>query len=285
MEQSPKTNQGGASLSSKVQPSSVKTVQLHGLNPQLDNGGANSHTCPPQTTHAIPHRFNALATKKKKKKKSGMESPDWHVPKTMSDIHLSKTLALDMPDMTKQIDGQATQPSQVAWKISSVEELETLPAGTKSRTSHHQSHEAERGRKRGKEAWWSSLKGWERDIINPMKTGIVSIWQRIKGNIGEFSERWGGAHSILNWTELNNTKIVPSKRLNLLKVGWLNKIKKRNDDRVTGVLQCKCGPVSSDTCWETVTGELGVLRCECGLMSPDTYWANVLLLGTNGVLL
>ena len=36
-------------------------------------------------------------------------------------------------------------------------------------------------------------------------------WNRFKGNVGETSERWGGAHmglsehidTILNWTELN----------------------------------------------------------------------------------
>ena len=48
--------------------------------------------------------------------------------------------------MTEQIDWRAKQPSQMACFSNdlNVENLETLPAGTKSRTSHHRSPGGER---------------------------------------------------------------------------------------------------------------------------------------------
>ena len=59
-------------------------------------------------------------------------------------------------------------------KIWSVEELETLPAGTKPMTSHHWLPKAmeERGMQRGS-TQWSSLKGWEQAIISQMNIGTV----------------------------------------------------------------------------------------------------------------
>ena len=135
-----------------------------------------------------------------------MESPVWHVPKTMSDIHLSKTLALDMPDMTKQTDWQAKQPSQVAWK-----------------NLNHWSHEAERCRKRGKEEVLDDLP-WKDE------RGTLSIQWRLelfqydkesKATLGNFLNE--GVEHIPSWTELNNRKIVPSKHLNLLKVNQQHK--------------------------------------------------------------
>ena len=154
-----------------------------------------------------------------------MESPVWHMPKTKSDIHLSKTLALDMPDMTKQIDWQAKQPSQAAWKIWSVEELETLPAGTKSRTSHHWSYEAERRRKRGKEKVLDNLP-WKDErgtLSSHWRLELFQYDKESKATLGNFQSKGGGAHTILNWTELNDRKIVPSKHLNLLKANQQHK--------------------------------------------------------------
>ena len=60
-------------------------------------------------------------------------------------------------------------------KIWCVEELETLPAGTKPMTSHHWLPKAmeERGMQRGS-TQQSSLKGWERAIISQMNMGTVS---------------------------------------------------------------------------------------------------------------
>ena len=60
----------------------------------------------------------------------------------------------------------------VTRKVRNVEELETLPAGTKPRTSHYQSLE-ERGMERGS-ARQSSLKGRERAIISQINIRTVS---------------------------------------------------------------------------------------------------------------
>jgi len=76
----------------------------------------------------------------------------------------------------------------VTRKVRNVEELETLPAGTKPRTSHYQSLE-ERGMERGS-ARQSSLKGRERAIVRP-----TNIGNHFKGNVREASERRGGAHT------------------------------------------------------------------------------------------
>ena len=86
--------------------------------------------------------------------------------------------------------GQSRHPHKwlASRKILSVEKLETLPVGTKPRTSRINRLE-ERGVERGS-ARRSSLKGQERAIVNPTNTGTVSG----KGNVGETSERRGGAH-------------------------------------------------------------------------------------------
>ena len=86
--------------------------------------------------------------------------------------------------------------------IWSVEKLETLPAGTKSRTSHHRSLEM-KGMERGS-ARRSSLKGQERAIVNQTNIEIISqvswgkFWESGWAHMG-FSER---IDTILNWTEL-----------------------------------------------------------------------------------
>ena len=67
-------------------------------------------------------------------------------------------------------------------KISSVEELETLPAGTKPRTSHHRSPE-ERGVERGSDQR-SYLRGRERAIVNQTNIATVS-----KATLGKTHER------------------------------------------------------------------------------------------------
>ena len=82
--QSPKTNQDGASLSSKVRPPSMKTVQ-----PTVSNSSltmevvAVTHALrwiasrgDSQTTHAIILTDSMSLLQKVK---SGMGSPDWHV--------------------------------------------------------------------------------------------------------------------------------------------------------------------------------------------------------------
>ena len=91
-------------------------------------------------------------------------------------------------------------------KILSVEELETLPAGTKPRTLHHWSPGGERRGKRKPQIIFFDRT--REGYCQPDKH-----WNRFKGNIGQTSERQGGVHSYglfrahryhleLNWTEL-----------------------------------------------------------------------------------
>ena len=89
-------------------------------------------------------------------------------------------------------------------KIWSVEELETLPAGTKPRTSHHRSPGGER---RGKRKRYTIFLKRRSDGHRQSDEHCDCF----KGNVGETSERLGGAHMFfssasipsLNWTDLN----------------------------------------------------------------------------------
>ena len=98
--------------------------------------------------------------------------------------------ALDMPEWretTEQTDWQAKHLSQVVCsasrKIWSVEKLETLPAGTKPRTSHHWSPEGER-------RWTTIFLKRTRESHRQSD----EHWNRFKGNVRETSERWGSAY-------------------------------------------------------------------------------------------
>ena len=87
------------------------------------------------------------------------------------------------------------------WKALSVEELETLPVGTKPRTSQH---------------WLPGSKGMERvstqQSAERMRKGYHQAdrhWNCFKGNVGEMSYRWSGMrkgftkHIVPFWIELN----------------------------------------------------------------------------------
>ena len=106
-----------------------------------------------QATHAIIFADSMTLLQKVK---SGMGSPDWNV--SMVDIHLRQLLWVYCPrharvkgdDRADRLAGKATLTSGLiaSLKIRSVEELETLPAGTKPRTSHHRSPGGDRRGKR-----------------------------------------------------------------------------------------------------------------------------------------
>ena len=84
--------------------------------------------------------------------------------------------------------GKATLTSGLLLGRSKVfEKLEALPAGTKPRTSHHQSPGGERHGKRLKDEM-IFLKGRERAILNQTNNGTVS-----KVTLGKRLEKWGGA--------------------------------------------------------------------------------------------
>ena len=88
-------------------------------------------------------------------------------------------------------------------KIWSVEDLETLPAGSKPRTSHHRSPGGERRRKKGS-ARRSSLKGRERVFVN--QTNIGTFQRQLWENFWETGWSAYGLfqvhlyHLELNWT-------------------------------------------------------------------------------------
>lgn len=138
----------------------------------------------------------------------------WHCQGTDSQLQGGKLTServrkelTDMPEwreMTQQTGRQSIPhkwlASQMIW---SAEELETLPVGTKSRTSHNRSPGGER---RGKK---SSLKGWERTIV----TESNKHWIFFKDHLGKLLRevwRWSayrffrahGYHLELNRTEL-----------------------------------------------------------------------------------
>ena len=106
---------------------------LYSWNFQLDNGGGSCRPC------HHPCRFNEFAAKSEMWKEK---------PRPMCLVNIASEnscgcTALDMlewREMTKQIDWRAKEPTCLACcsqNIWSVEELETLPTGTKPRTSHH----------------------------------------------------------------------------------------------------------------------------------------------------
>ena len=102
-------------------------------------------------------------------------------------------------DRTGSPAGKVTLTSGLLLGKSSVEELETLPVGTKPSTAHHRSPGGERGVERGS-ARRSSLKGRERAIVSQGER-----WNRFKGNVGETSERRGGAHTFMGFSERIDT--------------------------------------------------------------------------------
>ena len=91
--------------------------------------------------------------------------------------------------MTEQIDwGQSSRHKWLASrKILSVEELETLPAGSKPRTSHCRSPGGER--RGGKKRQTIFLERTREDYRQSDEH-----WNRSKGYIEKTSERRGGAH-------------------------------------------------------------------------------------------
>ena len=190
-----------------------RQCSLYGLNLQLDSGCGSSHPCllldcpKRRELDHHPHRFSELATK------SGMGNPDWNV--SVVDSHLRKLLWLYCPRHARvkgndQADRLAGKASHASRKIWSVEELETLPAGTKPRTSHHQSP--------GREVWkeealdifleWT----WESHCQSNKDLGLFQRW------FGETSEMGWSTYGLfqahryhleLNWYKILVTKQIP----------------------------------------------------------------------------
>ena len=98
----------------------------------------------------------------------------------MTDIHRHKLLWVYCPghadlkgnDRADRLVGKATVINGLSLGRSSVEKLESQPAGTKPRTSHHRSPGGER--RKEKRARRCSLKRRERAIVSQTNTGTVS---------------------------------------------------------------------------------------------------------------
>ena len=153
-----------------------------------------------------PRRFNELATKKKSEREAQIGTCQCLTYIFKNSCGFT---ALDMPEwreMIEQIDWWAKQSSQVAEKIWSADELETLPAGTKPMATHLWSPGGERGANMKCSRWstqWSSIKAWERAIVNQI------VW---KVTLEKFlRDGWGRVQMvfsvhidiILKWTEWN----------------------------------------------------------------------------------
>ena len=215
MAQSPKTVMGGASLSSKVWPPFMKTVQPIQSQPPAWHWRwkrSVSHPCPlldcrkrwqsDHTSHH-PHRFNELATESEKQN----GSPDWNV-----DIHLQTLLWVYCPghagvkgnDWADRLAGKATLTSGLLLRRSKVLGSLRPYLWAQSQGHHIIDYLEERGMERGS-AWQFSmkLKIWERNIVNQMNIG--TIW---KATLGKLLKHYGlfwacRYHLELNWDEWN----------------------------------------------------------------------------------
>ena len=129
----------------------------------------------------------------------------------VNDRHPSSKTPVGVIRWTYQSGWQSNHHKWLASrKIWSVEKLETLPAGTKPRTSHHWSPEGERrGKREHQTVFLERTRDGHRESDDH--------WNRFKGDVGETSERRGGAHmdfsesmdTILNWTELTRRRWQP----------------------------------------------------------------------------
>ena len=117
MAQSPKTSQGGASLSSKVRPPSMKTVQPILSQPPAWQWRWKQSSMPsaglPREVTVRPH----MPSSYKKWKMEWEAQTGMHQWSTSTFINSCGCTTLDMPerrDMTEQTDWRTKQPSQVA---------------------------------------------------------------------------------------------------------------------------------------------------------------------------
>ena len=188
MAQSPKTSQGGASLLIRCDYHPWRRRSLYGLSLQPDDGDGSSHPCwtasrgDIYTTMPSSSEIQWACYKKWKL--------EWESQTRMCQMfHLRNSrgcTALDMPEWREheqaaRLAGKATITGGLitSRKIWSVEELETLSAGTKPSTSHHWSPGGERP---GKRKRWTIF-------LERMRH-----WKYLKAKLGKTSERCDGAH-------------------------------------------------------------------------------------------
>ena len=130
-----------------------RQCSLYGLNLQVDimevKAGGSSHPCPPldylkrwqldRTCHH-PHRFNELAAKNEKwNGKPRLECVSGRQPPSNTPVGvLPWTCRSEGKRPNRETGGQSNPYKwRASRKLWSAEELETLPSGTKPKTSHH----------------------------------------------------------------------------------------------------------------------------------------------------
>ena len=124
-----------------------------------------------------------------------MGSPDWNV--SMVDIHLRKLLGVYCPAWTYRSEGKRpsrqtggqSDPLTSGLLLGRSEVLKSLRHYMRAQSQgHHTIDRLEEGSVERGRARQSSLKGRERATANQTKS-----WNRFKGDVGETSERRGGA--------------------------------------------------------------------------------------------
>ena len=151
-----------------------------------------------------------------------MGSPDWNV--LMVDIHLQKLLwvhcaghaGVKQNDWADRLVGKATLTSGLLLKRSEV--LRSLRHYLWVLSQGHDTIDRleERGTER-ESVRWSSLKGWERAIVNQTNIGTISKSTQGKLLRDGVEHTWAFSEcidTILNWTELNWRTIT----------GWYGKL-------------------------------------------------------------
>ena len=195
MVQAPKTVMGGASLSSKVWPPFMKTVQPIQSQPPAWHWKwkqSVSHPCPLldclkrwQSDHTChhPHRFSELATESEKQNgKPRLECR--HPPSNTPVGMLLWTCWSEGKWLSRQTGWQSNSHKWLAsQKFQSAGELETLPVGTKPRTSHHWLPWGERHGKRKCLTIFHETEGMRESHCQSDEH-----WNYFKGNIGETPE-------------------------------------------------------------------------------------------------
>ena len=153
-----------------------------------------------------------------------------------SDVY--KRQALDMPEWretTQQTDWRAKQPSQVACFSEDLKcwEAWDIPVGTKPRISHHWSPGEERCWKRKR---WTIFLERTREAYRQSD----KQWNRFKDNVGETSERRGGAHT--GFSERIDT-ILTNVYFRLLLLDWGKGL---GESELVAVARCVC---FNKSCW------------------------------------
>ena len=149
--------------------------------------------CNRASKHACEHQARPQGVRKKERKKERKEEEEKRVTSRFERFWFY--LCWRKGKWPSRFAGRQSNPHK--WldsrKIRSVEELETLPAGTKPRTSHHRSPgEERRGKRKQSDEDWNYFKG---NVGKLLKNGLERIWA--------FQSAYIYIYIYMAWTELN----------------------------------------------------------------------------------